>query len=200
MKFNVPTKLTFLRLFLAVVIIILLLFPFYRIGFSFKTFLFHSILIDVRYILCGVIFILASFTDYLDGYLARSRNLVTTFGKFMDPLADKILACSALVMLVQFGKVEAWMVCIVLAREFIISGFRLIAASNGIVISASIYGKIKTITQLFAISFILLNSTRLIKIPLNIDVILWYISVVFTIISAIDYISKNIKVLDLKNI
>ena len=107
---------------------------------------------------------------------------------------------SALVMLVQFGKVEAWMVCIVLAREFIISGFRLIAASNGIVISASIYGKIKTITQLFAISFILLNSTRLIKIPLNIDIILWYISVVFTIISAIDYIWKNIKVLDLKNI
>ena len=136
----------------------------------------------------------------LDGYLARSRNLVTTFGKFMDPLADKILACSALVMLVQFGKVEAWMVCIVLAREFIISGFRLIAATNGIVISASIYGKIKTITQLFAISFILLNSTNFIKIPMNIDRILWYISVVFTVMSAIDYIWKNLKVLDLKNI
>ena len=94
----------------------------------------------------------------------------------------------------------AWMVCIVLAREFIISGFRLIAATNGIVISASIYGKIKTITQLFAISFILLNSTNFIKIPMNIDRILWYISVVFTVMSAIDYIWKNLKVLDLKNI
>jgi len=149
---NIANKLTLFRVFLVPIFIMSLLF------------------LGINNILGFLIFVIASLTDMLDGYLARSRNLVTTFGKFMDPLADKILACSALVMLVQFGKVEAWMVCIVLAREFIISGF------------------------------ILLNSTRLIKIPLNIDIILWYISVVFTIISAIDYIWKNIKVLDLKNI
>lgn len=179
---NIANKLTLFRIFLVPIFIMSLL------------------ILGIDNILGFLIFIIASITDMLDGYLARSRNLVTTFGKFMDPLADKILACSALVMLVKFGKVEAWMVCIVLAREFIISGFRLIAATNGIVISASIYGKIKTITQLFAISFILLNSTNFIKIPMNIDKILWYISVVFTVMSAIDYIWKNLKVLDLKNI
>ena len=181
---NLPNKITVFRIFMI---------PFFVACMLIKE-------IPYNEIAAGVIFIIAALSDLVDGKIARHYNLVTNFGKFMDPLADKILACSALVMLVQFGKVDAWMVCIVLAREFIISGFRLIAASNGIVISASIYGKIKTITQLFAISFILLNSTRLIKIPLNIDIILWYISVVFTIISAIDYISKNIKVLDLKNI
>jgi len=179
---NIANKLTLFRIFLVPVFIVCLL------------------VFGINNILGFLIFTIASLTDVLDGYLARSRNLVTTFGKFMDPLADKILACSALVMLVQFGKVEAWMVCIVLAREFIISGFRLVAASNGIVISASIYGKIKTITQLFAISFILLNSTEIINIPFNLDILLWYISVIFTVISAVDYIWKNIKVLDLKNI
>lgn len=179
---NIANKLTLFRIFLVPVFIMSLLF------------------LGIDNILGFLIFIIASLTDILDGHLARSRNLITTFGKFMDPLADKILACSALVMLVQFEKVEAWMVCIVLAREFIISGFRLVAVSNGIVISASIYGKLKTTTQLFAISLILLNSTKLIRIPLNIDIILWYISVVLTIISAVDYIWKNIKVLDLKNI
>lgn len=179
---NIANKLTLFRIFLVPVFIVCLL------------------VFGINNILGFLIFTIASLTDMLDGYLARSRNLVTTFGKFMDPLADKILACSALVMLVQFGKVEAWMVCIVLAREFIILGFRLVAASNGIVISASIYGKIKTITQLFAISFILLNSTEIINIPFNLDILLWYISVIFTVISAVDYIWKNIKVLDLKNI
>lgn len=91
MKFNVPTKLTFLRLALSLLIIILLLFPFYRVGFSFTTFLFHDILIDVRYILCGVIFVMASLTDYIDGYLARKNNQVTDFGKFSDAIADKVL-------------------------------------------------------------------------------------------------------------
>lgn len=179
---NIANKLTLFRIFLVPIFIISILF------------------LGIDNILCFFIFIIASITDMLDGYLARSRNLVTTFGKFMDPLADKILSCSALVMLIQFEKVEAWLVCIVLSREFIISGFRLIAATNKIVISASIYGKIKTITQLLAISLILLNSTNIVSIPYSFDKILWYISVIFTVISAVDYIFKNIKILDLNNI
>ncbi|MCI5997245.1 MAG: CDP-diacylglycerol--glycerol-3-phosphate 3-phosphatidyltransferase [Peptoniphilaceae bacterium] len=158
------------------------------------------LMFGIESIIPFLIFVIASLTDMLDGYLARSRNLITTFGKFMDPLADKILACSALIMLIQFNKVDAWMVCIVLAREFIISGFRILAASDGVVIAASIYGKFKTITQLIAISLILINSSGIVNIPFKIDIILWYISVGLTVISAVDYIYKNIKVLDLKNI
>ena len=179
---NIANKLTIFRIFLVPVFILSIL------------------ALGIKNIIPFFIFIIAALTDTLDGYLARSKNLVTTFGKFMDPLADKILVCSALVMLIQFEKVSAWMVCIVLAREFIISGFRILAASNGIVIAASIYGKFKTITQLIGISFILFDSTDIIHLPLNIGIIFWYISVLFTVISAIDYIVKNIKVLDLKNI
>lgn len=146
------------------------------------------------------IFLIAALTDMLDGHLARSRNLVTTFGKFMDPLADKILVCSALVMLVELKCISAWAVCIVLAREFIISGFRLLAATNKIVIAASIYGKIKTVTQIIAVCLILINLTNIIKIPFKLDLICWYVSILFTIISAIDYIYKNLKVLDLDNV
>lgn len=179
---NIANKVTLFRIFLVPLFIV------------------SIVIVGTNSIIPFFIFVIAALTDMLDGYLARSRNLVTTFGKFMDPLADKILACSALVVLVQFNRVEAWAVCIVLAREFIISGFRILAASNGIVIAASIYGKFKTITQLIGISLILLNLTNIIPMPFKLDLIFWYISVVFTVISAVDYIVKNIKVLDLNNI
>ena len=100
----------------------------------------------------NIIFIVASITDKLDGYIARSRNMVTTFGKFLDPLADKILVLSALVMLVEFGKIPAWIPIIVLAREFLVSGYRLVAVEKGgKVIAASVWGKLKTVTQMIAI-------------------------------------------------
>lgn len=179
---NIANKITIFRIFLVPVFIFLFIF------------------LGVESVIPLLIFIIASFTDMLDGYLARSRNLVTTFGKFMDPLADKILVSSALVMLVQVGKIEAWMVCIVLAREFIVSGFRILAASSGKVISASIYGKFKTITQLVSIILIMLESISIVNISLRFGKLFWYISVILTIFSAIDYIYKNIEVLDLKNI
>ena len=117
MKFNVPTKLTFLRLILSVLIIILLIFPFYRVGFEFKTFLFHSILIDVRYIMCGIIFILASFTDYLDGYLARKNKQVTDFGKFSDAIADKVLVNSVLIIFASQGFIPAIIPVVIIIRD-----------------------------------------------------------------------------------
>ena len=108
--------------------------------------------------LMNFVFIIASLTDKLDGYIARSRNQVTTFGKFLDPLADKILVLSALVMLVEFGKIPAWIPVIVLAREFLVSGYRLIAVEKGgKVIAASIWGKLKTVTQMLAIIFVFLD-------------------------------------------
>ena len=110
--------------------------------------------VAVTMLIMDAIFIIASITDKLDGYIARSRNQVTTFGKFLDPLADKILVLSAMVILVQMGKLPAWIPIIVLAREFIVSGFRLIAVEKGgIVIAASVWGKLKTVTQMIAIIF-----------------------------------------------
>lgn len=114
--------------------------------------------ISITFLIMDFIFIIASITDKLDGYIARSRNQVTTFGKFLDPLADKILVLSALVMLVEFGKIPAWIPVIVLAREFIVSGYRLIAVEKGgKVIAASIWGKLKTVTQMIAIILIFLD-------------------------------------------
>ena len=114
--------------------------------------------ISISFLLMDLIFIIASITDKLDGYIARSRNQVTTFGKFLDPLADKILVLSALVMLVEYGKIPGWIPVIVLAREFIVSGYRLIAVEKGgKVIAASIWGKLKTVTQMIAIILVFVD-------------------------------------------
>ena len=109
-----------------------------------------------RYISFGI-FAAASITDWFDGYLARKNNLVTNFGKFMDPLADKLLVCSALICLIEMKRLEAWVVIVIIAREFIISGFRLIAAENGVVIAANYWGKFKTVSQMIMIILLILN-------------------------------------------
>lgn len=147
-------------------------------------------------IVATIIFAIASFTDFLDGYLARRDNLVTNFGKFADPLADKILVCSAMIMLVSSGEMPAWAVIIIIAREFTITGFRIIAASENITIAASPLGKFKTVTQL--ISNILLLTGIASFIPIGMGI--FYLAVVFTVISGADYLIKNKKVLDLENI
>lgn len=137
--------------------------------------------------IAAFIFAIASITDGLDGYIARTRNQVTTFGKFIDPLADKLLVSAALISLVEMGQIPAWIVVTIIGREFTITGFRIIAASNQITIAASSLGKIKTITQLIAIISLLIN--------LPFKTIILYISLIFTIISGIDYIYKNKTVL-----
>ena len=139
-------------------------------------------------IIAAAIFIIASITDFIDGYLARKYKLITDFGKLMDPMADKILVASALIALVQIGRISVWPVAIILAREFLITSFRSLAASKGLVIAASIWGKIKTNTQIFAIILLMLTNN-----PIA-DIMLW-ISVISTILSAVDYIGKNKKVI-----
>jgi len=145
--------------------------------------------------IAAAIFAIASFTDSLDGYIARSRNLVTTFGKFIDPLADKLLVSAALISLVQMDKIPSWIVVVIIAREFTITGFRTIAASEGITIAASPLGKIKTITQLIAIIALLLNNFPFTLINFPFDIIMLYVSLFFTVMSGIDYIYRNIHVL-----
>jgi CDP-diacylglycerol--glycerol-3-phosphate 3-phosphatidyltransferase len=139
------------------------------------------------------LFIIASLTDLLDGKIARKYNLVTDFGKFMDPLADKLLVCSAMICLIELHRIPAWIVVIIIAREFIISGFRLIAATNGVVIAASYWGKFKTVFQM------LMVIAMVIKLPYqiwaNLTTLLMWISLILTVVSLCDYIIKNRDVL-----
>lgn len=146
-------------------------------------------------IVAAVIFILAAATDGLDGYIARKRNQVTNLGKFMDPLADKLLVSAALIALVQLGDVAAWIAWTILAREFAVTGLRMVAAVDRVVISASKLGKIKTITQVVAISAILLQDWPLSLIGIYIGQPLLYIALFFTVISGLDYFRKSRKLL-----
>lgn len=186
---NLPNKLTIFRIILVPLMVII---PFLGINGIFLG-------IPVSYLIIDFIFIIASITDKLDGYIARSRNQVTTFGKFLDPLADKILVLAAMVMLVEMAKLPAWIPIIVLAREFMVSGYRLIAVEKGgKVIAASKWGKLKTVTQMIAImlAFVDLNSFGACfsgnvqggEFILNLIVtIMMIIQTIATIFSGIDY-------------
>ncbi len=133
------------------------------------------------------IFVVASLTDLLDGQLARRLNLVTNFGKFMDPLADKLLVCSAMICLIELDRIPAWIVALIIAREFVISGFRLIAAEQGIVIAAGWLGKFKTVFQMIMVILMIVDLPRL---KLVTDIVMW-IALALTVASMIDYIWKN---------
>ena len=144
-----------------------------------------------------VLFLIASLTDLLDGKIARKYNLVTNFGKFMDPLADKLLVCSALICLVQLGQLPAWIVIIIISREFIISGFRLVAADQGIVIAASMWGKSKTVSQMISIVLLIINiKTPPLGILTTISI---PVMTILTVVSLLDYLMKNKQVLEEKH-
>ena len=174
---NLPNKLTVLRV---------IMIPF----FVFFLLLENGANPTWRY-LSAAIFIVASFTDLLDGKIARKYNLVTNFGKFMDPLGDKLLVCSALICLIQLEQLPAWMVIIIISREFIISGFRLVASDNGVVIAASYWGKFKTVFQMISVILLILNIPALSLIT---QICVW-IALILTVVSLVDYIVKNHKVL-----
>lgn len=142
-----------------------------------------------------IVFILASLTDFLDGHIARKYNLVTNFGKFMDPLADKLLVCSAMICFIELDKLPAWIVIIIIGREFIISGFRLIAAENGIVIAANYWGKFKTVSQMIMIILLMLDFGGVFAVLTQIFI---WLSVALTIISLLTYIMQNRKVLSMQ--
>ncbi len=137
------------------------------------------------------IFIIASLTDLIDGKIARKYNLITNFGKFMDPLADKLLVSAAMIALVAMGRIPAWVVIIIISREFIISGFRLVAADNRVVIAANYWGKFKTTFQMIMVCLMIVDLSRFLPwMGLLTDVIMW-IALVLTVISLVDYLVKN---------
>ena len=181
MKMNLPNKLTILRV---------LLIPF------FVFFLLVPVLSYSNYIAVSI-FIIASLTDLADGKIARKYNLVTKFGKFMEPLAEKLLVCSALICLVATEQLAAWMVIVIISREFIISGFRLVASDNGVVIAASYWGKFKTTFQMLMIIVLILNFPgRFFEI---LGVILIWVALILTVVSLCDYLIKNKDVLKEQN-
>ena len=175
---NTPNKLTIARMILVPFFVLLIL-----TGWGG----------DANRYICLAIFVVASITDWFDGYLARKNNLVTNFGKFMDPLADKLLVCSALICMIELDRLPAWFVIIIIAREFIISGFRLIASDNGIVIAASYWGKFKTNFQMFMIIMLIIDLGT--STAVMIENVLIVIATALTIISLIDYLVKNKQVL-----
>ena len=195
MKVNVPTKLTFLRLLLSLLIIVLLLFPFYRVGFEFKTFLFHSILIDVRYIMCGIIFILASFTDYLDGYIARKNKQVTDFGKFSDAIADKVLVNSVLIIFASQGFIPAIIPVVIIVRDIIVDAIRMNVAGKGVVQAAKMSGKIKTACLMIGIVLTFFYNLPFELIGLQISKFFLYFGSLMAIVSMVEYYNLNKKTL-----
>ena len=168
---NLPNKLTMFRV---------ILIPFFVV----------FLLVDITSVdkwIALAIFIVASLTDLLDGKIARKYNLVTNFGKFMDPLADKLLVCSALICLVALERIPAWMVIVIIAREFIISGFRLVASDDGVVIAASYWGKFKTTFQIIMICLMIADLEELQLLTM----IVTWVAVILTVVSLVDYLVKN---------
>ena len=175
---NLPNKLTIMRVILIPFFVFFLLSPYFPAYGNY---------------IAVAIFIVASLTDMLDGKIARKYNLVTNFGKFMDPLADKLLVCSAMICLIELDRLAAWIVIVIIAREFIISGFRLVASDNGAVIAASYWGKFKTTFQMLMVIVLILD----IQMPFFqiLGTVLTYVALILTVVSLIDYIVKNKDVL-----
>ena len=182
MQMNLPNKLTILRVFMI---------PF------FVVFMLWNVTGMADKWIAAFIFIAASLTDMLDGKIARKYNLVTNFGKFMDPLADKLLVGAAMICLVEMGRLPAWIVIIIISREFIISGFRLIASDNGVVIAASYWGKFKTVFQMIMIIVLIFDLGGIFGI---VETVLIWISLILTVVSLVDYVMKNAGVLKDGNI
>ena len=175
---NLPNKLTIMRVILIPFFVFFLLSPYFPAYGNY---------------IAVAIFIVASLTDMLDGKIARKYNLVTNFGKFMDPLADKLLVCSAMICLIELDRLAAWIVIVIIAREFIISGIRLVASDNGVVIAASYWGKFKTTFQMLMVIVLILD----IQMPFFqiLGTVLTYVALILTVVSLIDYIVKNKDVL-----
>lgn len=183
---NLPNKITLARIFLIPLFLIFALVP-----FPFEALSFGGVSIPFAHFIGAMIFCIAAGTDWLDGYYARKYNLVTNFGKFLDPLADKLLVTAALLALVEWGVVPAWMVIIIISREFTVTGIRLVAAADGEVIAASSLGKWKTIFQMVAIVVLLFYNLPFALFDWPVGMILLWIAVILTIVSGVDYIVKN---------
>lgn len=182
------TKVTFLRLLLIPVMVVFWLIPSKEIGF---------LNLEINQFIAAIIFVIAAATDFIDGYIARKYNQISNLGKFLDPIADKILVISAMTYLISSNRIMFWTVIIIIFREFVVTGIRLLAVEKGVVIAASPYGKAKTIVTMIALILLLFNNLFL---PIVVVDIVWYLAVVLTLFSGLDYLFKNLEVFKEKSL
>lgn len=188
---NLPTKLTVGRLVLSVIVIILLCFPFYSVGVNFPTIDINGVMVEIQYFVAGIIFIIASFTDFLDGYLARKKNQVTNTGKMLDAIADKVLVNSVLIILAAQGFINEIVPVIIVLRDIVVNAIKMEAASKGRVVAAIGFGKIKTATLMVGIVLAMFYNIPFEFIGIRVDEVLLYLACIFSIISAVQYYKMN---------
>ncbi|CQR47628.1 CDP-diacylglycerol--glycerol-3-phosphate 3-phosphatidyltransferase [Paraliobacillus sp. PM-2] len=183
---NIPNRITLSRIFLIPIFILLLTLP-----LDFGEWIIGASTLPIVDFVAAVLFIIAAGTDWIDGHYARKYNLVTNLGKFLDPMADKLLVSSAFILLIEMGMIPAWIVIIIISREFAVTGLRLVAAGEGLVLAAGNMGKWKTTFQLVAIAALLLHNFPFSYIHFPFDTITLYIALILTVISGVDYFVKN---------
>lgn len=186
MKFNLANRITLARISLVPIVMFFLLV---RLDLGKFTFFGHHT--SVSDLIAALIFIIAAITDGLDGYIARSRKMVTNFGKFLDPLADKLLISAVLISLVEMGRLDAWVAIVIISREFAVTGLRLVAAANGTIIAASNLAKWKTAFQIIAVVSLVLDNFPFYVFDFRFDLLMVYAMVIITVWSGIDYFIKN---------
>ncbi|GAB4072632.1 CDP-diacylglycerol--glycerol-3-phosphate 3-phosphatidyltransferase [Barrientosiimonas marina] len=183
---NIPNQMTLSRILLIPIFMILLAIP-----FNWSEWSIGEAVLPVSHFAAALLFIVAAATDWVDGYYARKYNLITNLGKFLDPLADKLLVAAALILLVEQGLAPGWITIIIISREFAVTGLRLVAAGEGIVLAAGNMGKLKTATQMIAIAVLLLHNFPFSYAGIPFGLMMLYLSLIFTIISGVDYFVKN---------
>ncbi len=188
---NLATKITMFRIFLIPLIIITLLFPYNEVGLVVSTVYIVGLPIKITYIIATIIFVIASITDFVDGYIARNYNQVTDLGKFLDPIADKLLVNITLIILTYFGLISPLITIVLIGRDIIVDALRMMAASKGIVIAARNFGKFKTAFQMIGITLTLMHNLPFESYGIPLDSIFMYLAVFFSVLSAFDYFDKS---------
>ena len=195
---NTPNKLTITRIILSILLIILLLFPFDRIGFHFPSFYVGSVLLNLKYVIAGIIFIIASLTDFLDGHIARKYGLITNTGKMLDAIADKVLVNSTLIILSSLGDIPAIITVIIIVRDCITDSIKMLAASKGKVVAAIKTGKYKTACLMVGIVLTLFGNIPFVFWNVAVNVALLWVAAILAIISGIEYYKLNKNLIDTK--
>lgn len=192
---NLPNKLTLARIILSLVIIVLLLFPFHAVGLSFPEYTVSGVLVDLKVIIAGVLFIIASVTDFLDGYIARRYNLITDTGKMLDAIADKLLVNSSLIIFAAYGYINAIVPVIIITRDTIVNAIKMEAAAKGKVVAAIKSGKIKTACLMVGMTLMFFYNLPFELINIRIDLFFMYFATIMSIISCVEYFVMNKKII-----